>query len=29
MHDNCGDQPLLGSLLVAQGVVESGDVDQA
>jgi hypothetical protein len=29
MHDNCGDQPMLGTLLVAQGVVDGGDVDRA
>jgi len=29
MHENCGDRPLLGSVLVAQGVVESGELDEA
>ena len=29
MHDNCGDRPLLGSVLVAQGVVDGSDVDKA
>jgi hypothetical protein len=29
MHDNCGERPLLGTVLVAQGVVENGDVDEA
>jgi hypothetical protein len=29
MHDNCGGRPLLGTVLVAQGVVESGEVDEA
>ena len=29
MHDICGDRPLLGTVLVTQGVVESGEVDEA
>jgi hypothetical protein len=29
MHDNCGEHPLLGALLVAQGAVDGGDVDRA
>jgi hypothetical protein len=29
MHENCGDRPLLGSVLVTQGVVESGELDEA
>ena len=29
MHENCGDRPLLGSVLVNQGVVESGELDAA
>ena len=29
MHENCGDRPLLGSVLVEQGVVERDDVEQA
>jgi hypothetical protein len=29
MHDNCGDRPLLGTVLVAQGAVEGGVLDQA
>ena len=27
--DTCGDRPLLGSVLVAQGAVEGGILDQA
>lgn len=29
MHDTCGDRPLLGSVLVEQGVVEPEDVENA
>lgn len=29
MHDTCGDRPLLGAVLVAQGAVESGTLDGA
>lgn len=29
MHENCGDRPLLGSVLVTQGVVENGELDEA
>jgi hypothetical protein len=29
MRENCGDRPLLGSVLVAQGVVESGELNEA
>jgi hypothetical protein len=29
MHENCGDRPLLGTVLVTQGVVESGELDEA
>lgn len=29
MHDICGDRPLLGAVLVAQGAVEGGILDQA
>lgn len=29
MHENCGDRPLLGSVLVTQGLVEGGEVDEA
>lgn len=29
MHDNCGDRPLLGSVLVAQGAVDGNEVDKA
>jgi hypothetical protein len=29
MHENCGDRPLLGSVLVTHGVVESGELDEA
>jgi hypothetical protein len=29
MHDTCGDRPLLGSVLVAQGAVDGGILDQA
>ena len=29
MHENCGDWPLLGSVLVTQGVVEKCELDEA
>ena len=29
MHDHCGDRPLLGAVLVAQGAVDGGALDQA
>ena len=29
MHENCGIRPLLGSVLVEQGVVERGELDDA
>jgi hypothetical protein len=29
MHENCGKRPLLGVVLVAQGVVRLRDVDEA
>ncbi len=29
MHDNCGVQPLLGSVLVEQGAVEGAELDDA
>jgi hypothetical protein len=29
MHENCGIRPLLGSVLVNQGVVERGELDEA
>jgi hypothetical protein len=29
MRNTCDDRPLLGSVLVAQGVVESDDVEEA
>ena len=29
MHENCGIRPLLGSVLVNQGVVERGELDAA
>jgi hypothetical protein len=29
MHATCGDRPLLGSVLVEQGVVERDDVEEA
>ena len=29
MHENCGNRPLLGSVLVTHGVVESGELDEA
>ena len=29
MRNSSGDRPLLGSVLVEQGVIESGDVDEA
>jgi hypothetical protein len=29
MHDTCGDRPLLGAVLVAQGAVERGTLDGA
>jgi hypothetical protein len=29
MHDTCGDRPLLGAVLVAQGAVDGGVLDQA
>jgi hypothetical protein len=29
MHDTCGDRPLLGAVLVAQGAVDGGILDQA
>jgi hypothetical protein len=29
MHDNCGDRPLLGTVLIDQGAVDGSDVDDA
>jgi hypothetical protein len=29
MYDTCGDRPLLGAVLVAQGAVDGGCLDQA
>jgi hypothetical protein len=29
MHENCGIRPLLGSVLVNQGVVERSELDEA
>ena len=29
MNENCGGRPLLGSVLVTQGVVESNELDEA
>ena len=29
MHGNCGNRPLLGSVLVTQGVVENGELNEA
>ena len=29
MHDTCGDRPLLGAVLVAQGAVDGGALDGA
>jgi hypothetical protein len=29
MYDNCGIRPLLGSVLVDQGAVERGELDEA
>ena len=29
MHDNCGDRPLLGVVLVEQGAVDRSRVDEA
>lgn len=29
MHDTCGDRPLLGAVLVAQGAVDGGVLNQA
>ena len=29
MHEHCGIRPLLGSVLVNQGVVERGELDEA
>jgi hypothetical protein len=29
MHDTCGDRPLLGAVLVAQGAVDGGALDKA
>jgi len=29
MQDTCGDRPLLGTVLVAQGAVDGGILDQA
>jgi hypothetical protein len=29
MHDTCGDRPLLGTVLVAQGAVDGGVLDGA
>jgi hypothetical protein len=29
MHDTCGDRPLLGAVLVAQGAVDDGALDGA
>jgi len=29
MHENCGDRPLLGTVLVTQGLVQGGEVDEA
>jgi hypothetical protein len=29
MHDTCGGRPLLGKVLVTQGVIDQGEVDEA
>jgi hypothetical protein len=29
MHETCGNRPLLGSVLVEQGIVEPDDVEEA
>jgi hypothetical protein len=29
MHDNCGERPLLGTVLMAQGVVERDEINEA
>jgi hypothetical protein len=29
MQDTCGDRPLLGAVLIAQGAVDDADVDEA
>ena len=29
MHDNCGNRPLLGTVLIDQGVVDGADIDHA
>jgi hypothetical protein len=29
MHDNCGDRPMLGAVLVEQGAVARNHVDEA
>jgi hypothetical protein len=29
MHENCGDRPLLGTVLVTQGIVERDELNEA
>jgi len=29
MHENCGDRPLLGAVLVSHGLVDGGEIDEA
>jgi hypothetical protein len=29
MHENCGDRPKLGTVLVSQGLIDGGEVDEA
>jgi len=29
MYDTCGGRPLLGKVLVSQGVIDQGEVDEA
>jgi hypothetical protein len=29
MHENCGDRPLLGTVLVSHGLVDGGEIDEA
>ena len=29
MHENCGDRPLLGTVLVIQGIVERDELNEA
>ena len=29
MYENCGDRPLLGTVLVTQGIVESDELNEA